>query len=71
MRLTEHEARAIVGSVERFSPFRKLRNRISHEYAESEAEIDKIYLAVLDLVPELFDSVGRIEGYSDKFKQNP
>ena len=60
------EKKGIISSSESFVAIRKLRNAISHEYAV--AELDAIYLAVLKHVPELFDSVDRIEKYAEKFR---
>jgi uncharacterized protein YutE (UPF0331/DUF86 family) len=62
------EKKGIIASAATFIEIRKLRNRISHEYAESDADIDGIYVAVLNHVAELFDCVERIISYTDKFK---
>ena len=62
------EKKGILPSAEHFIEITKLRNRISHEYAVSDSDIDGIYLKVLSHVPELFDSVERIEKYAEKFK---
>lgn len=62
------EKKGIISSAAKFIEIRKLRNRISHEYAESDADIDGIHLAVLGQVAELFDCVERIVKYTDKFK---
>lgn len=64
------EKKGIISSAAKFIEIRKLRNRISHEYAEPDADIDGIYLSVLSQVAELFDCVERIVRYTDKFKQH-
>lgn len=61
------EKKGIISSSENFVAIRKLRNASSHENAV--ADLDAIYLAVLKHVPELFDSVDRIEKYAEKFKR--
>ena len=62
------EKKGLISSAAKFIEIRKLRNRISHEYAESDAGIDGIYVAVLNHVAELFDAVERILNYTAKFK---
>jgi hypothetical protein len=64
------EKKGLISSAAAFVEIRKLRNRISHEYAESGADIDSIYHDVLKHVPELFDAVQRIAGYSGKYLQS-
>ena len=63
------EKKGLISSADDFIEIRKLSNRISHEYAESDAGIDGIYVAVMADVPKLFDSVERIIRYSERFKQ--
>lgn len=60
------EKKGTISSADNFVEIRKLRNSISHEYAVS--DLDAIYIAVLTHVPDLFDSVERIEKYTQKFK---
>lgn len=60
------EKKGLIGSSVRFVEIRKLRNRIAHEYAESDDDISGIYKEVLELTPLLFDSVNRIKVYSMK-----
>lgn len=61
------EKKGIIPSALKFVEIRKLRNRIAHEYAESDNDIYQIYYAVLNNVPELCDSVQRIMAYTKKF----
>ena len=61
------EKKGLISSAEKFIEIRKLRNRISHEYAESDADIDGIYAAVFNQVPELFDSVEMILRYTQRY----
>ena len=63
------EKKGIISSAANFIEIRKLRNRISHEYAESDADIDGIYVTVLNHLDELFDWVERTVRYAEKFKQ--
>ena len=60
------EKKGLIESGIRFVEIRKLRNRIAHEYAESEEEISDIYREVLQSTPLLFDSVSRIINYCRK-----
>ena len=61
------EKKGLIESAGRFVEIRKLRNRIAHEYAESEDEISEIYREVLESTPLLRDSVNRIMVYSQKY----
>lgn len=61
------EKKGLITSALNFVEIRKLRNRIAHEYAESDEDIIGIYAEVLEAVPLLFDSVERIISYSRKF----
>lgn len=65
--INKADKKGILSSAGEFIEIRKLRNAVSHEYAAS--DLDAIYIAVLTHVPELFDSVERVEKYTDKFKQ--
>jgi uncharacterized protein YutE (UPF0331/DUF86 family) len=60
------EKKGLIESGIRFIEIRKLRNRIAHEYAESEEDISEIYKEVLLSTPLLFDSVSRIINYCRK-----
>ena len=60
------EKKGLIESGIRFIEIRKLRNRIAHEYAESEEDISEIYKEVLQSTPLLFDSVNRIINYCRK-----
>ncbi|MFZ4860061.1 MAG: hypothetical protein ACOYL3_27170 [Desulfuromonadaceae bacterium] len=60
------EKKGLIESGIRFVEIRKLRNRIAHEYAESEEDISEIYKEVLQSTPLLFDSVSRIVNYCRK-----
>jgi uncharacterized protein YutE (UPF0331/DUF86 family) len=60
------EKKGLIESGIRFIEIRKLRNRIAHEYAESEEDISEIYKEVLQSTPLLFDSVSRIINYCRK-----
>ncbi|NTV50341.1 MAG: hypothetical protein HGB32_06410 [Geobacteraceae bacterium] len=62
------EKKGLIESGIRFVEIRKLRNRIAHEYAESEDDIAEIYKEVLLSTPLLFDSVNRIVAYCRKFQ---
>ncbi len=61
------EKKGLITSALKFVEVRKLRNRIAHEYAESDEDIIGIYAEVLEAVPLLFDSIERIISYSRKF----
>lgn len=61
------EKKGLISSAEQFVLIRKLRNRIAHEYAESEEDITDIYIETLRTTPLLFDSVKRINAYAEKF----
>ncbi len=61
------EKKGLIESGIRFVEIRKLRNRIAHEYAESDEDIVEIYMEVLRSTPLLFDSVNRILGYCRKY----
>ena len=60
------EKKGLIESGIRFVEIRKLRNRIAHEYAESDEDIVEIYMEVLQSTPLLFDSVNRILDYCRK-----
>lgn len=60
------EKKGLIESGMRFVEVRKLRNRIAHEYAESDEDIVEIYKEVLKNTPLLFDSVNRIMAYCRK-----
>ena len=51
----------------KFVEIRRLRNRIAHEYAESDNDIHDIYVSVLNNAPELCDSVDRIVSYTKEY----
>lgn len=61
------EKKGLIESGVRFVEIRKLRNRIAHEYAESDENIAEIYRETLESTPLLFDSVKRIMVYCRKF----
>jgi len=61
------EKKGLIESGIRFVEIRKLRNRIAHEYAESEEDIAGIYKETLLCTPLLFDSVERIVAYCQKY----
>jgi uncharacterized protein YutE (UPF0331/DUF86 family) len=61
------EKKGLIESGIRFVEIRKLRNRIAHEYAESEEDIADIYRETLESTPLLFDSVDRIMAYCRKY----
>lgn len=61
------EKKGLNGSGEKFVRIRKLRNRIAHEYAESDENVAAIYSETLESAPLLFDSVERIRKYSLKY----
>jgi len=61
------EKKGLIESGIRFIEIRKLRNRIAHEYTESEEDISEIYKEVLQSTPLLFDSVNRIKNYCRKY----
>lgn len=65
------EKKGLIESGMRFVEIRKLRNRIAHEYAESDEEIVKIYQETLKSTPILFDSVNRIQDYCRKHTGQP
>lgn len=60
------EKKGLIESGMRFVEIRKLRNRIAHEYAESEEDIVEIFKETLQSAPLLVDSVNRIINYSRK-----
>lgn len=60
------EKKGLIESAMRFVEIRKLRNRIAHEYAESDEDIVEIYREVLENTPLLIDSVNRIMIYCQK-----
>jgi len=60
------EKKGLIESGIRFVEIRKLRNRIAHEYAESDEDIVEIYKETLQSTPLLFDSVRRIIVYCRK-----
>lgn len=60
------EKKGLIESGIRFIEIRKLRNRIAHEYAESEEDISEIYKEVLQSTPLLYDSVNRIVNYCQR-----
>jgi uncharacterized protein YutE (UPF0331/DUF86 family) len=62
------EKKGLVSSAQEFAEIRKLRNRIAHEYAESDEDVAGIYVECLRATPLLFDSVGRIVTYAGKFE---
>lgn len=64
------EKKGLIESGMRFVEIRKLRNRIAHEYAESEEDIAEIYRETLQSTPLLFDSVSRIMGYCRRHNYN-
>lgn len=61
------EKKGLIESGLRFVEIRKLRNRIAHEYAESDEDIAEIYRETLESTPLLFDSVQRIMVYCRRF----
>ncbi len=61
------EKKGLISSAQQFAQIRMLRNRIAHEYAESEEDITNIYIESLRTTPLLFDSVKRINTYAGKF----
>ncbi|TWJ19309.1 HepT-like ribonuclease domain-containing protein [Geobacter argillaceus] len=63
------EKKGLVSSSLKFVEIRKLRNRIAHEYAESDDDIKSLYVGVLLNTPHLFDSVNRIMTYTEKYRQ--
>lgn len=63
------EKKGLISSSVKFVEIRKLRNKIAHEYAESDRDIVDIYTEVLGKAPLLFDSVERIILYCSKFTQ--
>ena len=65
------EKKGLIESGMRFVEIRKLRNRIAHEYAESEEDIAEIYRETLQSTPLLFDSVSRIMGYCRRHTDQP
>jgi len=65
------EKKGLIESGEKFVRIRKLRNRIAHEYAESDENVVAIYAETLECVPLLFDSVDRIRKYSTKYISKP
>ncbi len=65
------EKKGLIESGIRFVEIRKLRNRIAHEYAESEEDIVEIYKEALQSTPLLFDSVNRIMEYCRKHTDQP
>ena len=60
------EKKGLIESGMQFVEIRKLRNRIAHEYAESDEDIADIYRQTLQSTPLLFDSVDRITAYCRK-----
>jgi hypothetical protein len=60
------EKKGLIESGIRFVEIRKLRNRIAHEYAESDGDLVVIYRETLLSTPLLFDSVNRIVAYCQK-----
>jgi uncharacterized protein YutE (UPF0331/DUF86 family) len=63
------EKKGLISSAAKFIEIRQLRNRISHEYAESDADIEGIYRTVFGNVPELFDAVQRIQRHTQRYTQ--
>lgn len=61
------EKKGLISSAMKFVEIRKLRNRIAHEYVESDGDINDIYESVLNNAPELCDSVDRIVAYTKKY----
>lgn len=61
------EKKGLISSAIKFIEIRKLRNRISHEYAESEDDIKCLYAEVLQNTPLLFDSTNRVLAYVEKY----
>lgn len=61
------EKKGLIESSDLFVTIRKLRNRIAHEYAESDENVAAIYAETLQRAPLLFDSVERIRKYSAKY----
>lgn len=65
------EKKGLIESATLFVEIRKLRNRIAHEYAESDEDIAEIYRETLQSTPLLFDSVNRIMAYCRKHTDQP
>ena len=61
------EKKGLISSAMKFIEIRKLRNRISHEYAESDDDIKYLYAEVLHNTPLLFDSTSRVLVYVEKY----
>jgi uncharacterized protein YutE (UPF0331/DUF86 family) len=61
------EKKGLISSAMKFIEIRKLRNRIAHEYAESDNDINDICASVLNNTLELCDSVDRIVAYTKKY----
>lgn len=61
------EKKGLIESAARFVEIRKLRNRIAHEYAESDEDISEIYGLTLQNTPLLLESVTRITVYCRKY----
>ncbi|MDD3841035.1 MAG: hypothetical protein PHP06_10835 [Clostridia bacterium] len=65
-RINRAEKRGLIDSAEVFKDIRRLRNDIAHEYIPS--AIENMFEKVLELTPELIDSVKRIQDYCKKLK---
>jgi hypothetical protein len=61
------EKKALIAEEFKFIEIRKKRNEIAHEYIANEEDIINIYKYVLNNCKYLFDSVDKIEIYTQKF----
>lgn len=61
------EKKGLIETAASFVEIRKLRNRIAHEYAESDEDISEIYWLTLQSTPLLLESVARITAYCQKY----
>ncbi|MCK5524551.1 MAG: hypothetical protein KAI83_15580 [Thiomargarita sp.] len=61
------EKKGLIAEEFKFIEIRKKRNEIAHEYIANEEELINIYKYVLNNCQYLFDSVDKIENYTQKF----
>ncbi|NMA83241.1 MAG: hypothetical protein GX962_05185 [Epulopiscium sp.] len=64
-RIHRAERRSLISSADLFKEIRRIRNDIDHEYIPGIIEL--IFEKVLQLTPQLIDSIERVERYCDKY----
>ncbi|RLA24526.1 MAG: hypothetical protein DRQ62_04885 [Gammaproteobacteria bacterium] len=64
-RINRAEKKGLIDSAEQFVLIRELRNTIAHEYDPVASE--QVFLHVLEFCPLLFDAVGRLKKYAEKY----